>query len=104
MVVYELAGVIGARVGASRAAGWIAATSARSIKWGQTGPRSARPCISLLGISGAVQHRAGMEESAKIIAVNTDPNAPIFSVAHYGIVGDMNKVVPLMIKALRERK
>ncbi len=55
------------------------------------------------GISGAVQHRAGMEESAKIIAINSDPNAPIYSVAHYGIVGDLNKVIPLMIKSLRER-
>ena len=55
------------------------------------------------GISGAVQHRAGMEESAKIIAINSDANAPIYSVAHYGIVGDLNKVIPLMVKSLRER-
>ena len=51
-----------------------------------------------------MQHRAGMEESAKIIAINTDRDAPIFSVAHYGIVGDLNKVIPMMIKALKERQ
>jgi electron transfer flavoprotein alpha subunit len=45
-----------------------------------------------------------MEESAKIIAINIDPNAPIFSIAHYGIVGDLKKVIPMMIKALRERR
>ena len=44
-----------------------------------------------------------MEESAKIIAINTDPDAPIFSVAHYGIVGDLNKVIPMMVKSLKER-
>ncbi len=51
-----------------------------------------------------MQHRAGMEESAKIIAINSDKDAPIFAVAHYGIVGDLNKVIPMMIKSLRERK
>jgi electron transfer flavoprotein alpha subunit len=55
------------------------------------------------GISGAVQHRAGMQESAKIIAINADPHAPIFQVAHYRIVGDVAKVLPMIIKALREK-
>jgi electron transfer flavoprotein alpha subunit len=51
------------------------------------------------GISGAIQHRAGMDESAKIIAVNNDPNAPIFQIAHYGIVGEISDVIPKLKKA-----
>jgi electron transfer flavoprotein alpha subunit len=101
-VIYELAGAIGGAVGASRAAvdgGYIS----KDHQVGQTGT-TVRPALYVAcGISGAVQHRAGMEESAKIIAVNTDPEAPIFSVAHYGIVGDLNKVIPMMIKAIKDR-
>jgi electron transfer flavoprotein alpha subunit len=55
------------------------------------------------GISGAVQHRAGMSESSKIVAINTDPEAPIFQIAHYKIIGDAAAVIPLMIKALRDK-
>ena len=70
---------------------------------GQTGT-TVRPALYIAcGISGAVQHRAGMEESAKIIAINSDAKAPIFSVAHYGIVGDLNKTIPMMIGAIKER-
>jgi len=99
-MIWELANCLGAAVGGSRAAvdlGFI--DHERQI--GQTGT-TVRPVLYVAaGISGAVQHRAGMEESAKILAINTDREAPIFSVAHYGIVGDLNVVIPKMIKAIR---
>jgi len=101
-LIHDLAGAIGGAVGASRAAvdsGFIG----KEHQIGQTGT-TVRPALYIAcGISGAVQHRAGMEESAKIIAINWDKEAPIFGVAHYGIVGDLNKVSPMMIKAIKER-
>ncbi|MBI4580732.1 MAG: electron transfer flavoprotein subunit alpha/FixB family protein [Planctomycetes bacterium] len=101
-LIHDLAGAIGGVVGASRAAvdsGFIG----KEHQVGQTGT-TVRPALYIAcGISGAVQHRAGMEESAKIIAINWDKEAPIFGVAHYGIVGDVNKIVPMMIKAIKQR-
>ncbi|MGL4594061.1 MAG: electron transfer flavoprotein subunit alpha/FixB family protein [Thermoguttaceae bacterium] len=101
-LIYELAGAFGGAVGASRAAvdsGFIG----HEHQIGQTGT-TVRPALYIAcGISGAIQHRAGMDESAKIIAINTDKDAPIFSIAHYGIVGDIKQVVPMIIKAFKER-
>jgi electron transfer flavoprotein alpha subunit len=99
-LLYELARVLGGEVAASRAAvdaGFIA----REHQVGQTGV-TVRPRLYIAcGISGAVQHRAGMDQSSKINAINTDPNAPIFQIAHYRIVGDLRKVIPQMIEAYR---
>lgn len=101
-LVQRFAETIGAEVGASRAAvdaGWVD----HDHQVGQTGV-TVRPRLYIAcGISGSVQHRAGMDESAKIVAVNTDPEAPIFSIADYAIVGDLHDIIPKMMKAYKER-
>jgi electron transfer flavoprotein alpha subunit len=99
-LIWELANCLGGAVGASRAAIDLGFVD-KDHQVGQTGT-TVRPALYIAcGISGAVQHRAGMEEASKILAINTDRSAPIFSVAHYGIVGDLNVVIPRLIRAIR---
>jgi electron transfer flavoprotein alpha subunit len=98
----DLANLLGGEVGASRAA-VDAGMIDREHQVGQTGT-TVRPRLYVaVGISGAIQHRAGMDQSSKIIAINTDPSAPMFHIAHYRIVGKAADIVPMIIKALRER-
>ena len=97
--LHELAAQLKAEVGATRAA-IDAGFTEHERQIGQTGV-TVRPKLYIAcGISGAVQHRAGMEESAKIISINTDPNAPINAIADYTIIGNANDIVPKMMKAM----
>ncbi|MDN5330317.1 MAG: electron transfer flavoprotein alpha subunit [Bacteroidales bacterium] len=100
-LLYELADVIGAQVGASRAA-VDAGLAEHERQIGQTGV-TVRPKLYIAcGISGAVQHRAGMDQSAQIISINKDPNAPINQIADYVIIGDVAEVLPKMIKYYKQ--
>lgn len=97
-LIHRLAKTIGAAVGASRdvvEAGWIG----HEHQVGQTGVTVTPKIYFAIGISGAIQHLVGMQNSALIIAINKDPGAPIFQSCHYGIVGDALEIVPLLIEA-----
>ena len=102
LALKELADALGARSG--RAVPWWKRDGSATTTGGATG-HTVRPKLYIaVGISGAVQHVVGMQNSDVIVAINKDPNAPIFKVAHYGVVGDWAEIVPAMIEEVKKRR
>ncbi|HYB04201.1 MAG TPA: electron transfer flavoprotein subunit alpha/FixB family protein, partial [Nitrososphaerales archaeon] len=101
-LVEDLADALGAEVGATRAVvylGWIS----KDHQVGQTGVTVRARMYFAIGVSGAIQHIVGMENSDTIVAINRDPDAPIFGLAQFGIVGDLFQIVPALIDELKAR-